>query len=287
MIPDSGWLAARQNGDGGWPYLNGGSAVEPTTWALLALEASGAGSSSPFQRGVQWLAALQRPDGGWPPRANVDQSTWVTGLPLLLPKSAIGNSRTQAAQAWLLAQSGRESSFVHRLRMILISGSGGETDTSHAGWPWFAGTAAWVMPTSLTVLALRRLKPADAKVSERTFSGAEFLIARRCSDGGWNHGATKALGYEAESYPETTGVALLALAGHGNSGDLAKSLATAERHLAETPSREAASWLQLALTAHGKSVGKREFANEPRSVHDGALAVLASLALEGRNVFTV
>jgi hypothetical protein len=289
MKLESAWLTARQNADGGWPYLGGGSAAEPTAWALLALHSVSAGSPAVFERGLGWLGALQRRDGGWPPRPNVQQSTWVTALPLLLPDAAIGKGRVDAGIGWLLAQSGRESSWLEQLRMFLMTGGGGESYTSHDGWPWFSGAAAWVVPTSLAILALRRLKPAsDPRVASRVRSGADFLLARRCADGGWNHGATKALGYESGSYPETTGVALLALAGERGerAAGLGPSLATARRHLAETPSREAASWLQLGLTAHGQPAARREFSGEPRHVLDGALSILAELALNGRNVFT-
>ena len=60
---------------------------------------------------------------------------------------------------------------------------------------------------------------------------------------------SRALGYDGNSYPETTGAALLALAGAAN---LDKSLAAAERHWRECRSAEGAAWLKLGLLANGR-----------------------------------
>ena len=88
--------------------------------------------------------------------------------------------------------------------------------------------------------------------AKRIQQGRSFLLARRCRDGGWNHGSTRALGYDSDSYPETTGMALLAL--HGVSAvPMDDALRVAERHLENCQSQEAASWLTLGLLARGRS----------------------------------
>jgi hypothetical protein len=117
--------------------------------------------------------------------------------------------------------------------------------------------------------------------------GRAYLLARRCRDGGWNHGSTRALGYDSDSYPETTGLALLALhgaAGGSDQAQLAGGIESARRHLAKCDSLEAASWLTLALAAHGDTVGVPQ-----QAAHGGtneiSLAVMATEALRGRNVF--
>src|SRR5206468_10714383 len=142
--------------------------------------------------------------------------TWVSALALLLPREITTADRSRAA-AWLLAQTGRESSWVSRVRQWML---GVRVDVSQQfdGWPWYPGAAAWVTPTALTILALEKLNAGggDARVRERMEQGRAFLLARKCRDGGWNHGSTRALGYDSGSYPETTGVALLAL--HSSSG---------------------------------------------------------------------
>ena len=75
-------LVSKQNQDGGWPYVRGGSWTEPTVYAILALLS--AGQEEPARRGLRWLVSVQRPDGGWPPQAGIEESSWVTALAALL-----------------------------------------------------------------------------------------------------------------------------------------------------------------------------------------------------------
>ena len=141
------------------------------------------------------------------------------------------------------------------------------------------------MPTALTILALEkaeRRRP-NAAIRERIAMGRAFLLARICADGGWNYGTPRALGYDAVSYPETTGVALLALHGE-RSKKIDRALATAERHMAQCRSSQGWSWLAMGLLAHGKT----PVAGHPLRCHnamDAALLVLAGAAAEGKNVF--
>jgi len=263
--------------------------MEPTCYALLALAAGGVYPPEAARRGVQWLMTRQRPDGGWAPRDSVDESTWVTALALLLPSElAPGVDRDRASQ-WLLEQTGRESGLVYRLRLRLL-GARLDPGEQFDGWPWYPGTAAWVAPTALTLLAFAKLNrdhlihsPGDARVEKRITEGQSFLLARRCGDGGWNHGSTRALGYDSDSYPETTGLALLAL--HGASpAQMGNAFDIAERHLRESRSLEATSWLTLGLLAHGRSPSSASV-----MPHEGnvavAVAALAEAARQGRNLF--
>ncbi|HEY2590155.1 MAG TPA: squalene--hopene cyclase [Steroidobacteraceae bacterium] len=71
------WLQLKQNADGGWGESNDsysdrsvaggpfGSTPYQTSWALLALIASGEGGSPSVRRGVDFLLQTQRPDGLW------------------------------------------------------------------------------------------------------------------------------------------------------------------------------------------------------------------------------
>lgn len=277
-------LADRQNRDGGWGYHRGGSSwTEPTSYALLALASDGLAGGGGVRRGLSWLASQQRADGGWAPRAGVEESTWVTAMALLLPTELAGGADRNRGAAWLLAQTGRESGFVYRLRMRLL-GVRTDTDQQFEGWPWYPGTAAWVAPTALSILAMEKLgrRSGDARLGERIAQGRAFLMARRCRDGGWNHGSTRALGYDSDSYPETTGVALLALHGSKAPGMMG-AVAAAERHLAQCKSPEAASWLTLALLAQGRQPSQLELATHGGTV-ELALAALAQAARNGRNL---
>lgn len=278
-------LLAWQNADGGWGYHRGGSSTEPTTFALLALSVSGCGQTVAAKRAVQWLAASQRGDGGWPPSRNVNQSTWVTALPMILPKTMRAQLRLDKAKEWVLSLQGRESTWTQRLRTYL---SGGENplDTSQEGWPFYPDTAAWVAPTAFTILGLERFR-SDEPAQSRCRLGRAFLLSRRCSDGGWNHGSFRALGYDLGSYPETTGLALLALHSEKNTA-LERSLAEAEQQFSQVRSREAGCWLQLGLLAHGKALSSNfENLRPPRSVMETALTTLAQAAASGNNIFLI
>src|SRR5579885_439319 len=204
-------LERLQNADGGWGFNGNSSRTEPTCFALLALAARGESASDACRRGARWLASRQRHDGGWAPQDNVDESTWVSALALLLPESLLARPQRDRAAAWLGSQMGRETSLVFRVRMRLLNIK--LDNAEFEGWPWYPGAAAWVTPTALSILAMEKYAqiagpgPWRARIEQ----GKRFLLARRCRDGGWNHGSSKALGYDSDSYPETTGVALLAL----------------------------------------------------------------------------
>jgi hypothetical protein len=280
-------LLRRQNPGGGWGYhpgQPGGSWTEPTCYALLALAACGAANSADFGLGMRWLAERQGSDGGCVPNPLVHESTWVTALALLVPPSLSPGFDRDRAALWLVRQTGRESGFVHRLRMRLL-GVRVDESVTFDGWPWYPGAGAWVTPTALSILALEkreREKP-DGSTRRRIVEGRDFLLARRCHDGGWNHGSTKALGYDSDSYPEMTGAALLALHG-ANSPSLAGAIELAERHLAGCQSNEAASWLTLALLAHRRSPRAVEVAARGGNI-ELALALLARAAQTGPNLF--
>lgn len=293
-------LLGRQNADGGWSYFRGGSWTEPTCYALLALAASGTGHQGEVRRGMDWLQRCQRPDGGFAPRESVQESTWVTALTLLLPPGTQGFDRSRA-EAWTVDQTGRESGWVFRLRLWMLGADSSSDSMSFDGWPWYPGAAAWVGPTALSVLALQKLAktagPASrSDLKKRIGQGISYLLARRCRDGGWNHGSTRSLGYDSDSYPETTGLALLAL--HGvDDPKVIEGLARAEQQLAVCPSSEGVSWLRLGLGAHGRAplapavgrVGNQADGSKPPAMHGGvmeiALAALADAAQAGKNPF--
>jgi len=280
-------LLSSQNPDGGWSYTRGGSWTEPTCYALLALSAAGQSASEEGQRAARWLAARQRADGGWAPRDVVPESTWVTSLLLLLPDGVISREQAHRAVAWILSQSGRESSFLFRLRVRLL-GATPPPEQEFEGWPWYPNTAGWVGPTSLSILALRKLVPFGdvqiaAEVDRRVEQGRRYLLARRCRDGGWNHGSSKALGYDSDSYPETTGMALLAM--HDSQApEVVVAQTLAKQQIETCRSCEAASWLRLALLARGFQPTSLVLP-DPRNTLELAMERITEAAGRGRNVF--
>jgi squalene cyclase len=281
QTPSLSLLLGRQNRDGGWPYASGVSWTEPTVYAIMAALAGGRIEEA--ERGLAWLRGMQRRDGGWAPQAGVEESTWVTALAVLLPAARMGETERERGVQWLLGMTGRESTRVQRLRQWML-GVATPPEQQFDGWPWFPGAAAWVGPTSLALLALRKVqqeRPAPA-LAARIEDGRRFLIARMCKDGGWNHGSARALGYDGRPYPETTGMALAALAGR-RSRATGLAIGQARRFLAAERSLDAQNWLKLGLLAHGAPTAGVAEPLACRTVRDCALALLVAEAEAGRN----
>jgi hypothetical protein len=275
-------LPASQNPDGGWPYQHGGlSWTEPTAYALLALMAQRS-AAEPIARGLRWLRAAQLADGGWPPQLAVRQSNWVTGVAALLGPVALGEPAYRRSIAWLLQATGEDANPLSRAREFLTG-----RDRPIPGWSWFPGTSSWVTPTSISMLALRKAQHFEdaPRLRERLNDGASYLLVHMCSGGGWNYGAARALDNDARPYPETTGVALLALTGM-NLPNIQKSCAWAVRQLSGCQTSEGQNWLRLGLLAHGQLPTNAVFVPRmPRNIQNVALALLAECAGEGRNPF--
>lgn len=280
-------LTQKQNPDGGWPYRRGSSWTEPTVYAIQAMLAGG--ETGRAQRGVNWLLETRRPDGGWPACQAVEESGWTTALVALLPPDRLGEDAHRGAIRWLLGTTGEESTLAYRLRQLL-TGNTAQPDQSSPGWPWVPRAAAWVGPTSLALLALdgerERAGSVPAGITKRLAEGRGFLLNRMCRTGGWNHGSINALGYPADAYPETTGMALAALRGEqGTQVEL--SLPLAKRFLETCSSADALNWLRLGLSAHAAlPAGFAVPAGIPfRTVPEIALDILISTSAPGRSPF--
>jgi hypothetical protein len=240
-------LVNKQNRDGGWAYVRGASWTEPTVYAVLALLA--AGETRAMQRGLAWLRAQQLPDGGWPPQTGFDESTWVTALAALVPSEHIGTLAHGRAIEWVMNTCGEESTRTFRLRQWLLGNSPQRPEA--VAWPWVPGTAAWVGPTSISVLALDKenLRQRSPAIARRIAEGRRFLLERGCPNGGWNHGSVRVYGKDGLPYPETTGMALAALRGvREKKTEL--GLEVARKFLVESRSADALNWLRLGLLAH-------------------------------------
>jgi len=202
-------LLQQQNPDGGWPYRRGGSWTEPTVYAVLAL----AGLAIRHRSNVASNGFVRR-SGTTAGGRRVPASGKLLGnlAGCIAARGAPGVERHRRAIAWLSATTGMESTALYRIRRWMM-GSQTPSEITAPGWPWVTGSAAWVSPTSLGILALdreNRLRPAHG-LESRIDAGRQFLINRMCKGGGWNHGSTRAFGYETGAYPETTGMALAAL----------------------------------------------------------------------------
>lgn len=262
-----------QNSDGGWAYSRGGSWTEPTALVLLAQLAVGVQDS--FNGGIGFLRAAARPDGGFRPQSGVDESTWVTSLTTLLPPEILGRDLHARAMLWLKGQTGRETSWPARL----LGRVSNEAANGPEGWPWFPGASAWVVPTSLAILAFEQAarRSDEASLRQRIDNGRRFLLSKICADGGWNYGTPQALGRDADSYPETTGIALLALHGVPDAAGVARAKVAALRQLRNCRTAEGIAWLSMGLAAHGV---KPAISSDPtlRTTSDHALTVISRVS---------
>lgn len=271
-------LLSQPNADGGWAYTRGCSWAEPTVLALLAHHAVGIRNSN-YEAGLKFLHSLAAPDGGYRPHVAVSESTWVTAAATLLPENDLGKRQYRRAIEWLKGQTGRESGWRYRLERRLT----GNTERNPEAWPWFPGAAAWVIPTAFGIFAFEkaRAQEPDPELDGRILTAQEFLLARMCADGGWNHGSNRALGKDGDSYPETTGLGLLALASAPRSPQLERAKTAAARHLAANPGAEGRAWLTLGLAAHGVRVA----VPSTLAVHTVVEEALTSIAAAPRNPF--
>jgi hypothetical protein len=278
-------LLAQQNGDGGWPYVRGRSATEPTVYAVLALASSG--ESRAAERGARWLRRTQHADGGWGPDQAVAESTWVTALAALAGRELLGSAAQARAIDWLVATEGAETAPAYRLRQWLI-GNPAPAGQEFPGWPYFPGTAAWVTPTAVAILALEReeRRSPRAQVGRRIAQGRAFLLGRMCQGGGWNHGALRSLGQEARPYPETTGMALAALRST-ESAAVTQSIGVARQFLPKCRSADGLHWLLLGLLAHGNRAAGECVPEAPacRTIPDQSMFLLVARAEQGDSPF--
>lgn len=267
-------LSRRQNSDGGWPYNSGSSWTEPTALSLLALHCCGRGGAA-LDRGIDWIRSRQRSDGGWSPNDAVTVSSSVTSTCLLaLGCAGVRVGHYDAGIRWTLSQAKPDFSLSQRFAYWLAHLPVDEASTS-GGCPWFPGTAAWVQPTTMMTLALVhaiRFGYTDPNLAAQVERARRFLLARRCPDGGWNHGGLQFRTPDPTSYPEVTGLALLAF----DPGDprVGRTISLAGKMAADPMSSEAQSWLRMALIRHNAEQPRTSLL-PPRTNRDLALQILS------------
>ncbi len=245
------FLRSAQNADGGWGFFPGKQTwVEPTAYALIAMHGA-AGYEAPIERGWKLLRSLQLPDGSWPPCATVPEPDWTTALAVTLHcQRGVSDAAFRRGVAWLLDTAGIENGWQFRIAHFLRP-SVVELDPSFEAWPWRPGNSSWIEPTAHSLVALKKTAKLidDPRLRDRVKQGEKMILDRRCADGGWNYGNRKVLGVDLPSYPETTALALIGLAGRS---DLAGPLALAQLHLRTSRSPLAKAWLRVALMSHSE-----------------------------------
>ena len=210
-------LLANQNCDGGWGYhLGSSSAVEPTSWALMALATWRRSpiSAAVRARACQWLLETQGADGSWPAFPGQPQGCWVTSVASeALHLQGGAENAVRRGMLWLLNAWPADGTLWWRVRQALLFARVAHQDNSLCGWNWTPGTASWVEPTAHALMFLRTLPHhfLPAQAAKRRQMAERMLCDRMCPGGGWNSGNPLVYGVAGVPRVSTTAWALLAL----------------------------------------------------------------------------
>ncbi|MBI9084515.1 MAG: hypothetical protein JEZ11_13020 [Desulfobacterales bacterium] len=235
---DQGGFAARDNG---------GFRADATAWAVMALAAAGRHAEliEPARRA---LATWQMPDGRVPLSRDLAETFWPTALAMLAWHGAADFDAP-------LKRAGR---FLIEVPVLTVSDSGDRRhgpDTSLRGWPWVSGTYSWVVPTAAALLAL---ESSGMDGGERVVEARDLIVNRQLPSGGWNYGDTFKFGTELRPFPENTGWALNALAGHVAEADVAVSLDYLQDEASRIRTPLALSWAVLGLGTWSRRPARSE-----------------------------
>ncbi|MBI5863281.1 MAG: terpene cyclase/mutase family protein [Planctomycetes bacterium] len=233
-------LAARRD-DGSWGYAPSQSgASEPTAWAALAL--STVGEPDAAAGAAEWLARRRQQDGSVSVTTSLSRPAWTTSLAVLVWSQAGEVYRTSLDRgvSWLCKATGE----VADVRL-----SEAQHDAGIPGWSWVEHTHSWVEPTAYAVMALRA---AGRLEHSRTRDGLRLLADRALPSGGWNYGNTQVLEHTLRAFPETTGVALTALARLGSQDFVERAARFLETELPRIRTPLALGWGLIGLHAWGR-----------------------------------
>lgn len=236
------FLLAGRNTDGGWGYYPGKSSrLEPTCWALLALDLR-AQDADVLRRWPTSQGLLQELRGGGP-----NYAFHGLGLLTLVALNVEHETSNGAIAASMEGVKG----------VALAPARNNRQDNSLQGWSWIPNTFSWVEPTAWCLLALKRwgrvrgatVNPARVDVAER------LLLDRCCVTGGWNYGNSNMLGLELKPYVPTTAVALLAMQDRASEPAVARSAKYLQAQASSEPSGMALSLALMALRLLGRETG--------------------------------
>jgi hypothetical protein len=256
-------------------YLqNQAAATEPSVIAALALSGHGMGeAAAPV---LDYLAAAQQADGSVGVREKEPTPGWPTSLAVIAWQhfdATKHKSRIDKGLAWITTMHGKS---------LERSAEMGH-NTLLDGWPWAEGTHSWLEPTAFHLLAYRAVgQPSHTRAKE----AIKLLIDRQLPSGGCNYGNTVVLGQTLRPHVQSTGIAMLALAGENDpSGRLEKSLTWLAWSLNARTTAASLSWALLGLSAHGREVANadellaaaaKRVGEHDKSPHKFALLALAA-----------
>jgi uncharacterized protein (DUF362 family) len=255
---------------GGWGYYTGhGLHFEPTCLAALALAADAVKHRPLIDKALAALDTQVDGTGLYRLERGRPQAIWPTAMVI-------------ATRAGLEKESERSVQRLLALRGHTIKGDPEvqnmfDIDPERVGWPWAAGTFAWVEPTAWAVLALRA---AGLGTHPRVIEGARLLLDRAFDTGGINYGNRRVLNSMTEPIPGPTAIMLLALQGHEE-----PRVAAARRYLrdavAPMTDLEHLGWTKLALACHAHDP---EIAKSLSTIDERIRTAYAAQTADGRPV---
>lgn len=281
---------------GGWAYYAGKSSrIEPTCWALLALNGLAANRSNDLaamlRPHVAYLTGLQGNDGllveTEPSLVNVTANALA-----LLTLRAVGGADVAGNAA-------RLRSALIAIKGVSLTEPDPKQDNSLQGWPWVRDTFSWVEPTAWALLALKRERHAtesgagaatgstaggarenDAGAARRD-EAERLLLNRVCAEGGWNYGNASTLGQDLRAYVPTTAAALLALQDRRSLPAVEQSLTMLVEHQTAERGTMSLALVSICLNLFGVPTGRvdEQLADAAaRSVASGNLLAVAMAA---------
>jgi hypothetical protein len=207
-------LLAARNPDGGWSYYVGKSSsrLEPTAWALLALQTAGERMS------IDPLVSWPRRNGWLVDRASDEVNIAFNAIAVVVLDALGAGTAVTAPLVEKLTRAGGQR---------LPQSPSNVQDNSLQGWSWVDGTFSWVEPTALGLLALKRCGGRRPDAQARVLEAERMLLDRVCVSGGWNYGNANVLGKTLEPYMATSALGLIALRNRHGDERVGRSL----RHL--------------------------------------------------------
>ena len=209
-----------------------------TAWSSLAL-ISDPNKNEMVQIDQNKLASIQHPDGRIVTSKDANNSFWPTFTAVLSWKKVGGfDHEIEKALEFILSTSGKHW-------------SKGETsvvahDPSIIGWPWVENTHSWIEPTSMALLAL---KACGYSAHNRVDEAVQMILDRQMPAGGWNYGNTIVFGKTLRPEPESTGLALTAIAGLVELPTVALSIAYLKNQYEKFKTPLALSWTLFGLAS--------------------------------------
>jgi hypothetical protein len=165
----------------------------------------------------------------------------------LLAFHALGaTAEEQKLRAWALAFEDASGRFSREETKIIAERY--RYDATIPGWSWTPRTTAWVEPTALFLIALRRTGVPAAQPKMK--AGIDLLLDRRVPSGGWNFGNPFSRSFELEATVLSTALALSALGAAGlpaTQPAVAAGLRYLRTRLAGDVSTASLAWALLAL----------------------------------------